>query len=400
MKSCQSNISILLAVSVIGIISTLVTQAAWAQAKLENREQLSLKGVESLNQQLKAQTDALTTRVKQGKKVQLLQTDAGEQKIWQLSDFKIPITNAIPLLVQTLSQGEKQGSSVIPITSVKANPTDKGIEVILETLLGTQLQVINRSTGNNFIVDVSGGQLQLPNGQAFTFHSEKPLAGITEVTVTNIDANTVRVTVVGEKILPTIELYDDNAGLIFAVTTTATATSPQQPQAQQPENQTQPTQPSASGDKPIELVVTGEQDGYNASDASTATKTNTPLRDIPQAIQVVPKQVIQDQNATRLNDVVKNVPGVNQGAGSSRNSNDNFLIRGFDATNNILIDGVAAFSKARFLALVSGLSINRFRRSPSTPAMVAHLTPLQVTVYQRPHNPSEVHNTKWASKQI
>lgn len=83
---------------------------------------------------------------------------------------------------------------------------DKGVEVILQTPVGTQLQVTNRSTGNNFIVDVSGGQLRLPSGEAFTFRSQKPLARVTEITVTNVDANTVRVTVVGEKTLPAVEL--------------------------------------------------------------------------------------------------------------------------------------------------------------------------------------------------
>ena len=42
------------------------------------------------------------------------------------------------------------------------------MEIILETTLGTQLQVLNRSTGNNFIADVSGGQLRLADGKAFT----------------------------------------------------------------------------------------------------------------------------------------------------------------------------------------------------------------------------------------
>jgi outer membrane receptor protein involved in Fe transport len=107
--------------------------------------------------------------------------------------------------------------SIITITGVKANPTEKGVEVILETSFGDKLQVANRSTGNNFIADIAGGQLRLANGDAFTFRSEKPITGITEITVTNIDANTIRVTVVGEKALPVVELFDDKVGLVFTV---------------------------------------------------------------------------------------------------------------------------------------------------------------------------------------
>jgi iron complex outermembrane receptor protein len=81
------------------------------------------------------------------------------------------------MLVQspTPNNPPAQPGSVVAITGIKANPTDKGVEVILETTQGTRLQVTNRSTGNNFIADLSGGQLRLPSGKAFTFRSEKNL---------------------------------------------------------------------------------------------------------------------------------------------------------------------------------------------------------------------------------
>ncbi|MEH2290620.1 TonB-dependent siderophore receptor [Nostoc sp.] len=278
---------------------------------------------------------------------QTQQQKSASSNIPSIRDIKLPLTSA-EMLVQSQApqnpalQEGKQKNGIVPITGVKANPTDKGVEVILETPVGTQLQVTNRSVGSNFIVDVSGGQLRLPSGKAFTFRSEKPLAGITQITVTNIDANIVQVTVVGEKALPIVELFDDNAGLVFAVASTATATSPPQPtqtpQASQPENQTQPTQPSTSNE-PIELVVTGEQDGYNAPNASIGTKTDTPLRDIPQSIQVVPQQVIKDQQLYRLGDVLKNVPGVVQSGSSPRSVFESFTIRGFDA-GGVLKDGL------------------------------------------------------------
>ncbi|MEH2084958.1 MAG: TonB-dependent siderophore receptor [Nostoc sp.] len=252
------------------------------------------------------------------------------RQIRQLSEIERPSTSAT-MLVQSPtpnnpppSQGGKQGGEVIPITGVKANPTPKGMEVILETLLGTQLQVTNRSTGNNFIVDVSGGQLRLPDGNAFTFRSEKPLTEITEITVTNIDATTVRVTVVGEKALPKVELFDDNAGLVFGIATAATATQPL-PQLPQTPQQT----PSAEGDQPIELVVTGEQDGYRVPNSSVGTRTDTPLRDIPQTIQVIPQQVLRDQNVTRLQDATRNIAGATQETSSITDIDQIVRLRGF-----------------------------------------------------------------------
>ena len=219
-------------------------------------------------------------------------------------------TSAIDLLAQ-------QGNvAVTEITGVKVNSISTGIEVILQTSQAEALQVVNKSDANNFIVEIPNAQLRLPLGNSF--QQEKPLAGITQITVTNLDAKTVRVTVAGEKALPTVELFDNNVGLVFGISSQTTATSPQQPpqipQAQQPGLQT-PTQPSASGNEPIELVVTGEQDGYRVPNASTATRTDTPLRDIPASIQVVPRQVLQDQKAVRLQDALQNVSGVTQ-AGS------------------------------------------------------------------------------------
>ncbi|MEH2286541.1 TonB-dependent siderophore receptor [Nostoc sp.] len=307
------NIRLWFLVSLSGCLSTVAIEPGWAEIK-------STVGKQEVQSQ---ENIKLLTR-----------------KIQQLSEVERPSTSARMLVQSPVPNNPpSQGSSVIPITGVKANPTPQGIEVILETAVGTQLQVTNRSTGNNFIVDVSGGQLRLPSGDAFTFRSEKPSAGITEITVTNINENTVRVTVMGVAALPTVELLDDDAGLVFGITSAAIATSPpQQPQQQQPASET-PTQ-TPQGDEPIELVVTGEQDGYSVPDSSIGTRTDTPLRDIPQSIQVVPQQVIKDQQATRLTDVLKNVPGVVLGGRSPRDPLNVINIRGFDAFSETLVNGI------------------------------------------------------------
>ncbi|MEH2450431.1 AMIN domain-containing protein [Nostoc sp.] len=251
---------------------------------------------------------------------------------------KIPRLNETELsntLTQQLVQSPAPQTIPVPeivqVTAVKANPTDKGVEVILQTNKGQQLQLVNRSNGNNFIVDIPNTQLRLPSGEAFTFRSDKPITSVTQITVTNFDANTIRVTVTGEALVPQVELYDStNEGIIFSVASTAPRAQQAQPQTQQPPSQTQPTQPSASGDEPIELVVTGDLDGYTASNATTATRTDTPLRDIPQSIQVIPQQVIKDQQAFRLTDALRNVSGVQSGS-SFGGTRDLFSVRGFGA---------------------------------------------------------------------
>ncbi|AVH69211.1 TonB-dependent siderophore receptor [Nostoc sp. 'Lobaria pulmonaria (5183) cyanobiont'] len=268
------------------------------------------------------------------------------REITQLNQIELPNTSA-RMLVQSPAPNvppyqEKIEGGVIQVTGVQAKPTQKGVEVILQTTGGDKLQITNRSAENNFIADIPNAQLRLPNGDAFTFRSQKPAEGITVITVTNLDANTIRVTVAGESGLPTVELFDSDEGLIFGLTPAATAMQPpQQPEGEQPTSETPQEKPSVQEDEPIELVVTGEQDGYRVPNASTATKTDTPLRDIPQSIQVVPQQVIRDQQATRIEDALKNVPGVTQRSGLY-SSATNFTIRGFDASDsgNVLRDGL------------------------------------------------------------
>ena len=237
-----------------------------------------------------------------------------------------------------IEQQQTPQAEVVQVTGVKANPTNKGVEVILQTSKGQQLQLVNRSTGSNFITDIPNAQLRLPSGEAFTFRSEKPIAGVTQITVTNFDANTIRVSAIGEVGIPTVELFDSpDEGLIFSVATAAsTAQQPQTqptPEQQPPESQTQP-EPSTQGDEPIELVVTGEQDGYRVTDSTTATRTDTPQRDIPQSIQVIPQQVIKDQQITRIGDATRNVSGVTQQGGYG-GSTDNYNIRGFTTYENL-----------------------------------------------------------------
>ncbi|MEE7477649.1 TonB-dependent siderophore receptor [Methylobacterium hispanicum] len=85
-------------------------------------------------------------------------------------------------------------------------------------------------------------------------------------------------------------------------------------------------------------VATGPVAGYRASRTGTATRTDTPLRDVPQSIQVVPREVLVDQQDIRLADAVQNVSNVQSG-GTIQGRSDTFVIRGF-RTQTYAVDGV------------------------------------------------------------
>ncbi|MBD2236956.1 TonB-dependent siderophore receptor [Aulosira sp. FACHB-113] len=255
------------------------------------------------------------------------------------SNKKIPRFSEIKgsfRLAQSATPSSQPGNQVIEITGVKINSTATGIDLILETTLGEKLEVKPEIDGKTYIANISNAQLRLSSGQ--TFRQEKPATGIAEVIVSNQDANSIRVTLIGEESAPKIELFDSDEGLIFGVASEATAAQLQPPQTPtQPSAEQPPETPSAPTDEPIELLVTGEEDRYRVTESSTATRTDTPIRDIPQSIQVVPKQAIEDQKAVRLIDALRNVSGVFS-SNSFGGTIDSFNIRGFDDAT-ILQDG-------------------------------------------------------------
>lgn len=79
------------------------------------------------------------------------------------------------------------------------------------------------------------------------------------------------------------------------------------------------------------VQVSSGVSGYQAIDSSTATRTDTPIRDIPQAIYVIPAQLLEDEQAVRLQDAVRNVSGVSipEDAGGRM---ENITMRGFVTT--------------------------------------------------------------------
>ncbi|MEO7065895.1 MAG: TonB-dependent siderophore receptor [Rhodanobacter sp.] len=77
---------------------------------------------------------------------------------------------------------------------------------------------------------------------------------------------------------------------------------------------------------------------YMVEGTNTATRTDTPLIDIPQTIQAMPKDLLRDQNAQSLGDTMRNAPGVSvhQGEGNR----DEIVIRGVKTKADFFVDGV------------------------------------------------------------
>ncbi|MGE8318537.1 MAG: TonB-dependent receptor [Comamonas sp.] len=89
------------------------------------------------------------------------------------------------------------------------------------------------------------------------------------------------------------------------------------------------------------LQVTGNRNlepSYNPPTATSATKVDAPLRDIPQTVNVVPQSLLRDQAAQSMEDVLKAVPGTGLSHGDGQR--DQVTIRGFSAIADQFVDGL------------------------------------------------------------
>lgn len=86
------------------------------------------------------------------------------------------------------------------------------------------------------------------------------------------------------------------------------------------------------------ILVTGQQDGYSTQDGSTATKTPTPLIDVPQAVATITEDQLDDQAITYLGDALRYVPGVSVATGEGHR--DQIIVRGQPTTADFYLDGL------------------------------------------------------------
>ncbi|TWV99065.1 TonB-dependent siderophore receptor [Chitinophaga pinensis] len=91
------------------------------------------------------------------------------------------------------------------------------------------------------------------------------------------------------------------------------------------------------------VEITGRTEtGYKNTASFIGTKTATPLKDVPQSISYVTKELMQDQAAVRMGDIVKNFSGVNQFT-----FYDDITIRGFrinGGSTTQLLNGLRTFT--------------------------------------------------------
>jgi catecholate siderophore receptor len=123
-------------------------------------------------------------------------------------------------------------------------------------------------------------------------------------------------------------------GTIIGTTLAGAPSINAQPINQAPSNETLQLSPVT-----VEEAAGG---GYQTQTPSLG-KLTRPLLETPQSINVVPKQLIQDQGGIAARDALRNVPGISLGAGEAGAQGDNLTLRGFTGRNDFFLDGMRDF---------------------------------------------------------
>jgi len=105
--------------------------------------------------------------------------------------------------------------------------------------------------------------------------------------------------------------------------------------------------------KTVKVVADGEiadgpVGGYHAKRSATGTKTDVSLMETPISVQVISREIMDDQQVLTIKDAIKNVSGVYTSTGPDGNTMDFFNIRGFevDSYGSSYLDGVRDFSRS------------------------------------------------------
>ena len=200
---------------------------------------------------------------------------------------------------------------------------DDGLTVVLNTNKPEQVEVFQSQEGTVLTVDIVNAVLALDDETRY--EQTNPIPGVASLTLTQ-RGNEIRMTVVSESETPPVAYFERFLGALeFDVVTIA---------------------PSVNdvdidfGSNNLRIIVVAAPLGYRVPNSSIGTRTNTAIIDVPQSIQVISDEVLEDQNIQTLNEALRNVSGVSTGRALSGGRSATPLIRGFENNNNILRNGL------------------------------------------------------------
>ncbi|VEP17566.1 conserved hypothetical protein [Hyella patelloides LEGE 07179] len=229
-------------------------------------------------------------------------TTVEAQAIPETADKLYHNRSARDLLVQS-DRGE-----LTEVTGVQLRQTAEGLEIVLETEIGQTLVPLILPEGNQLIIDILDATLALPQGDQF--QETNPTAGIGEISVTQIDANSIQITITGEQQTPSAEVVPSSKDLILSVSSEAGE--------------------QAETDEVIDIVV-------------TAQRTEESLQEVPLSITALDEQQLADGNIQSLRGISDSTPNFSILDASGSRYFLYYSLRGFSNFNFTSRDAVAFY---------------------------------------------------------
>ena len=90
------------------------------------------------------------------------------------------------------------------------------------------------------------------------------------------------------------------------------------------------------------VKITSQREKPYKAEASASNKLTQPLLDTPKTVQVVKKEMLQEQGAATLMDALRNTPGITMqlGENGATSAGDTFQMRGFSSQSATFVDGM------------------------------------------------------------
>jgi type IV pilus assembly protein PilQ len=228
------------------------------------------------------------------------------------------------------------------ITGVQVNSTAGGFQLVLNTQGNQRPPVFTVNRGNSSVADINNTQLRLPDGGEFRETDSSILpAGISSVSVRQLDSNTIRIQVDGVNAAPIADIVrsDGRKGLLvmqFEPGTSSNATTSSVPSTTRP-NSTPPFQGRASAPPVGDIAV-------------------APLNVDPDTIElgsgrVIPKLLLRDAPVREVVTLLGRAAGVNvafSGGGEEGSS-----------TISLDIENESVDDVFNYVIRLSGLQANR-----------------------------------------
>ncbi len=245
------------------------------------------------------------------------------------------------LLVETQAS---HAQTLEQISGIQVQSTDQGIQIGIQTTSGSAPRFLPPSPNYRNVLVIDLLDTQLSEG---SLSESNPAPGILSVSLDRRMENSVRLTIIGSEQLPNVIVQAGDPGVMVtlggsqapvAAQPTPIPTVDPTPMVVKPEANPTPA-PEVPDLELAEIRVRADRpDTYRPTNSTVGSGTDTPIRDIPQSIQVVPQQVLVDQQARKLIDGLLNVSGISSN-GTTAGTREYTIIRGFESYGNFLVNG-------------------------------------------------------------